>query len=292
MNLPSQLRDNMGGPGQGGGEGGGGGPQLFPPDMAVAIEADKEVVSGYEPFTISVFLSNVYYDPFGDIQIDLTLPPNIEYLSHSIPAGSAFVDTNSDGVPDLWQVDSLGNQQVIQMEIEARGALSPTFEEPTLQAEIVEWTGTDSHSANNTSTFPMELIAFPLLTTTKVSSASSTLPGGNISYTLATTNLAEAEAYDVKVTTTISPHLYFRLDTFGPGEPFRFTEGAIPSGLATGTPEFSDDGGDEWDYTPMSGAGGAPAGYDGNVTNWRMTMSGVMAADGASFDIEYEALVR
>ena len=38
--------------------------------------------------------------------------------------------------------------------------------------------------------------------------------------------------------------------------------------------EYSNDGGTTWAYTPVSGAGGAPAGYDRLVTNVRWTFTG------------------
>ena len=37
---------------------------------------------------------------------------------------------------------------------------------------------------------------------------------------------------------------------------------------------YSDDGGVTWTYTPVSGGGGAPAGYDRNVTNVRWVFTG------------------
>ena len=40
---------------------------------------------------------------------------------------------------------------------------------------------------------------------------------------------------------------------------------------------YSNDGGTMWTYTPASGAGGAPAGYDRLVTNIRWTFSGTLS---------------
>jgi hypothetical protein len=37
---------------------------------------------------------------------------------------------------------------------------------------------------------------------------------------------------------------------------------------------YSNDGGATWTYTPVSGTGGAPAGYDRTVTDVRWTFSG------------------
>lgn len=40
---------------------------------------------------------------------------------------------------------------------------------------------------------------------------------------------------------------------------------------------YSNDGGTTWTYTPVSGGGGAPAGYDRNVTNIRWTFAGKLS---------------
>jgi hypothetical protein len=41
--------------------------------------------------------------------------------------------------------------------------------------------------------------------------------------------------------------------------------------------EYSNDGGLTWTYTPVSGGGGAPAGYDRNVTNGRWLFAGSLS---------------
>jgi len=41
--------------------------------------------------------------------------------------------------------------------------------------------------------------------------------------------------------------------------------------------EYSNDSGVTWTYTPASGGGGAPAGYDRNITNVRWTFAGILS---------------
>ena len=48
------------------------------------------------------------------------------------------------------------------------------------------------------------------------------------------------------------------------------------SGLVA-TFEYSNDGGTTWTYTPVSGAGGAPAGYHRVVTNVRWVFAGTLS---------------
>jgi hypothetical protein len=58
-----------------------------------------------------------------------------------------------------------------------------------------------------------------------------------------------------------------------------------------GVPEYSDDQGATWSYVPSSGGGGAPAGYDGNVTHARVPFTGSLPP-GGNFQINYEVQVR
>jgi hypothetical protein len=51
------------------------------------------------------------------------------------------------------------------------------------------------------------------------------------------------------------------------------------SGLVA-TFQYSNDGGATWTYTPVSAGGGAPAGYDRNVTNVRWSFAGSLSQTG------------
>jgi hypothetical protein len=64
------------------------------------------------------------------------------------------------------------------------------------------------------------------------------------------------------------------------------------TGLTLCAPVYSNTNGTTWVYTPVSGGGGAPAGYDGNVTNWQIPMTGMMNANGANFTINYKVRVK
>ena len=48
------------------------------------------------------------------------------------------------------------------------------------------------------------------------------------------------------------------------------------------TVEYSDDNGATWAYAPASGGGGAPAGYDANVTNVRYVFTGSLLSGASS----------
>lgn len=153
--------------------------------------------------------------------------------------------------------------------------------------------------AGNTSEFSgnVTVLGLPVLSVIKYANGSVTpgavKPGQTVSYTVTVTNSGSGTATTVLVTDQLSPYVAWGVNTFGAGIPFQFVDGAIPSGMTLGTPEFSDNYGSSWTYLPVSGGGSAPANYDGNVTNWRIPMaSGPMNGSGASFSLNYRVMVK
>ncbi|MEN6473902.1 MAG: hypothetical protein ABFD81_07815 [Syntrophaceae bacterium] len=116
--------------------------------------------------------------------------------------------------------------------------------------------------------------------------------GEVVTYTVQVTNSGAGPAVSVEVTNQLSRYVAWSLDGYGSGVPFNLTQGTPASGLTLGTPVYSADNGSTWTYTPVSGGGEAPAGYDGNVTNWKIPMAGTMNADGANFSIYYKARIK
>ena len=141
---------------------------------------------------------------------------------------------------------------------------------------------------------PITLTVFPVpsLVFVKQANTATASPGQVITYTLLTTNSGLGDATSVLLSDALSRYTFWGIDSFGANTPFLLTQGAPASGLVLGTPAYSNDGGSSWTYTPSSGAGGAPAGYDGNVTNWRIPMTGTMPGSGANFSLQYKVQVR
>ena len=140
-------------------------------------------------------------------------------------------------------------------------------------------------------------------TTTVVAPASLTIvksaspspkanPGQVVTYTILVTNTGTGVATNVAVTDSFSPYTCFGLNSYGTGVPFQFANGTPSSGLALGTPVYSNNNGTTWTYTPASGGGGAPTGYDANVTNWQIPMTGTMNPSGANFTINFQVQVK
>ncbi len=140
--------------------------------------------------------------------------------------------------------------------------------------------------------YPMTVSAsLPTLTVVKSSDVARAKPGQVVTYTIQVTNTGVGRAHNVVVDDHMSPYTALQLD-IGTGSPFLFSDGVPVSGLALGVPAYSNDQGASYVYAPVSGAGGAPAGYDGNVTDWRIPMTGLMNGNGGNFTIQYKAMVK
>jgi uncharacterized repeat protein (TIGR01451 family) len=98
-----------------------------------------------------------------------------------------------------------------------------------------------------------------------VSPAGSVLPGGDLTYTIAFTNDGGVPAGNLVVTDPIPADTDFKLGSAAAD--------LGTTGLAVAI-SYSNDGGASWTYTPASGAGGAPAGHDRNVTHVRWVFTG------------------
>ncbi|MFT4729224.1 MAG: putative repeat protein (TIGR01451 family) [Granulosicoccus sp.] len=113
-------------------------------------------------------------------------------------------------------------------------------------------------------------------------------PSGLVNYTMTVTNVGPGQAANVVVDGIMPLFTSLNLDTYGAGVAFDFTEGT--STLFYGVEDFSMDDGVTYGYVPASEAGGAAVGFDGLLTNIRITTMGLMPAS-SSFTIDYQVQV-
>lgn len=132
----------------------------------------------------------------------------------------------------------------------------------------------------------------PLLDVDKTASVSSASPGDAIQYQIVVTNIQVGSADNVILVDDMSPYSALGIDTYGSGIPFQCLPGCPVSGVSLGAPVYSNDDGVSFTYVPVSGAGGAPAGFDANVTDWRIPMDGILAPSPGTFTIHYEVSVK
>jgi uncharacterized repeat protein (TIGR01451 family) len=98
-----------------------------------------------------------------------------------------------------------------------------------------------------------------------VTPSGSQSPGTELAYTVTFTNSGAASAQSLVITDPAPANTDFKVGSV--------TTNLGTTGLTVAV-AYSDDGGSTWTYSPASGGGGAPAGFDRNVTNIRWTFTG------------------
>jgi uncharacterized repeat protein (TIGR01451 family) len=251
----------------------------------------------------SIGLYNNAY-PLGSI-ISSVAPGNAVYIRTAVSDPFGYADISG---ATMTITDSSGTVQLVPTALDplylkaSAGAIKTYEYKFTVLATgvpIGNWSikvaaaegseGTVTYTAYAT----MPVVIPPVLTVVKSASPNPSVnPGGVVTYTIVITNTSTGMATSVVETDSLSPYVQWGLNSYGTGIAFQFVDGTPASGLTLGTPVYSNNNGSTWVYTPVSGGGGAPAGYDGNVTNWRIPMNGTMNANGANFTINYKLKVK
>jgi uncharacterized repeat protein (TIGR01451 family) len=121
-----------------------------------------------------------------------------------------------------------------------------------------------------------------------VSPSGTQAPGTDLTYTVTFANGGDTAAQQFIL---VDPDPSTTLKINGNTD-YKVGSVAATFGGFTGvTVAYSNDSGATWTYTPASGAGGAPAGYDRNVTHIRWTFTGTLAS-AASGSISFTTRIR
>ncbi len=118
------------------------------------------------------------------------------------------------------------------------------------------------------------ITAGDLQITKAVAPAGPQTPGSELTYTTDYQNLGTDSLQTLAVIDAVPAFTQFRVGSVDPGTP--------PASITGVTPQYSNDGGTSWTYTPVSGGGGAPVNFDANVTHVRFVLAGVLEPGGAS----------
>lgn len=105
-----------------------------------------------------------------------------------------------------------------------------------------------------------------------VSPTGTQIPGTDLTYTIAFSNTGGSAARNLVITDP-DPSTALSLSTNTSFKLSSITSSLGTTGL-TLTVTYSNNNGSSYTYTPVSGAGGAPAGYDANVTHIRFQFTG------------------
>jgi uncharacterized repeat protein (TIGR01451 family) len=124
------------------------------------------------------------------------------------------------------------------------------------------------------------IVAGNLQLTKGVAPPGNQLPGADLTYTVDYRNIGTDALTAIVVYDALPNWTWFQVGSATTGTP--------PATITGITVEYSDDSGATWTYVPASGGGGAPAGYDANVTNVRYLLTGNIAAgDGSTVGLEF-----
>ncbi len=130
-----------------------------------------------------------------------------------------------------------------------------------------------------------EVAMYAAMTIAKsVNPPGSPIPGTDLTYTLAISNVGTANALSVVVADTLPQQVDFQVGSVSSN---------LPPGIST-VVEYSNDGGASWTYVPVSGGCAAPAGYDRCVNNIRWLLQNDLTSTPPdnSGTLEFVARIR
>jgi len=107
-----------------------------------------------------------------------------------------------------------------------------------------------------------------------VSPTGDQVPGADLTYTVDYQNLGATTLTTIVIYDAVPAWTQFQVGSSTTG-----TAPATVTGIAV---QYSSDNGATWAYAPASGGGGAPAGYDANVSNVRWVFTGNLLAGASS----------
>jgi hypothetical protein len=108
------------------------------------------------------------------------------------------------------------------------------------------------------------------------------VPGATVTYTVTVNNIGNTVADSSLLRANLGSFAGLVMDAFT-STPFEFTDAG--SGLSLGTPEYSQDNGADFGYTPP------PTGVDDTITNWRIPLNGSMPS-ATGYTIRYQVQVN
>jgi uncharacterized repeat protein (TIGR01451 family) len=131
----------------------------------------------------------------------------------------------------------------------------------------------------------VELLQPDLVTSKVVNPNGTQPPGTDLTYTATVTNNGTADAVSVVTVDSLATEVYFQVGSVAT---------TLPAGMTDSVEYYDGCGSDGWSYTPVSGGGGAPAGYDACVAQIRWTLLNdfsYVAPDNTA-DLEFVARIK
>jgi trimeric autotransporter adhesin len=173
---------------------------------------------------------------------------------------------------------------VLEVTALAQPVVNPT--NTTTTASLASSSPSDTNVANNSSSVNVQILPIPEVLVTKSALPLAAASNTEVVFTSIAANISTVNASTIIVTEDLPLFSSFKLGSIV------FQNQVAPynnSTLTVLSTEYFN--GITWAYVPVSGAGGAPAGYDATVKNIRITFNGSIPPNGA-FSIVYTLLVN
>jgi uncharacterized repeat protein (TIGR01451 family) len=181
--------------------------------------------------------------------------------------GYVFLDATSTPITSILLAPGASANIGVRLTVPAGATVG------TVEVGVLTATGQVTLAFDN-ATDVTTIAAGNLNLTKSVSPAGNQAPGTDLTYTVDYQNLGSAALTTIVIYDAVPTWTQFQVGSA--------TSGTAPASVTGITIEYSDDNGATWAYAPASGGGGAPAGYDANVTNVRWVFTGDLLAGGAS----------
>lgn len=267
--------------------------QAAPPDNGNLVKTTLTPVAftgGVASYSIAA--SNLGNNTIPNVEISDTLPAGFTYVAGTTMINGAPA-ADPAGLPEqpVWSIGNIQGASTVILAFEVLvDAATPLG---------VYYNSATATGRNGTYTFPATgptaavtvQPGAPLLTVLKSASPLAADPGAAVLYTISVSNTGTAPGANISVEDALGAASKLALDPFAAGSPFRFIEGASPSGLTLGSIAYSNDSGATYGYTPVDDG----TGHDGAVSHFRIDMIGTIPASGPSspsFSLQYEVSIR
>jgi uncharacterized repeat protein (TIGR01451 family) len=220
--------------------------------------------------TFTITVSNAGPTNATGVAVRDQLPAGLTYVSSTPSVGSYNSGTG------VWAVGNLASGSAATLTLVARvdalGAITNTAQVSAANEPDPDSTpnnsvaAEDDQASSSLSTTPPNVsLCKTILGQACPPPAITGLPGADLVYVITFTNTGGSSASSFVITDPIPANTDFKI-------------GSVTSILGTTgltvTAAYSNNGGTTWVYVPASGGGGAPAGYDRNVTHVRWSFGG------------------
>ena len=178
-----------------------------------------------------------------------------------------FYDAGNNPITNVVLAPGAGANITVRLTVPAGATIG------TVETGVMTATGQGTAATDN-ATDITTIIAGNLALTKSVAPVGDQVPGTDLTYTVDYQNLGSDAVTNIVVYDAIPGFTQFAVGSA--------TSGTPPATITAIVIEYSDDNGATWVYAPVSGGGGAPAGYDANVTNVRWVFTGDILSGAAS----------